>query len=101
MSSPLGDLNQNDTVDLAKKYRLPAIYARQPVVENGGLMSYVPDRDEPFRRTAVFVNKILKGTKPADIPVEQSTKFELAINLKTAKTLGVTFPRSSSRVRRR
>ncbi len=92
MASPLGDLNQRDTVELAKRYRLPTIYSRQPVVENGGLMSYGPDRDEPFRRTAVFVDKILKGTHPSDIPVEQPTKFELAINLKTAKTLGLTIP---------
>jgi putative ABC transport system substrate-binding protein len=92
MSSPLGDLNQNHTVELAKKYRLPAIYSRQPVVENGGLMSYGADRAEPFRRTAVFVDKILKGTNPSDIPVEQPTKFELAINLKTAKTLGLAIP---------
>ena len=92
MASPLGDLNQRDTVELAKRYRLPTIYSRQPVVENGGLMSYGPDRDEPFRRTAVFVDKILKGTHPSEIPVEQPTKFELAINLKTAKTLGLTIP---------
>ena len=84
--------NQKETVELPKKYRLPAIYSRRAVVENGGLMSYGPDRDEPFRRAAVFVDKILKGTKPADIPVEQPTKFELAINLKTAKALGLTIP---------
>ena len=89
--SPLGYSNQ-ETVELPKKYRLPAIYSRRAVVENGGLMSYGPDRDEPFRRAAVFVDKILKGTKPADIPVEQPTKFELAINLKTAKALGLTIP---------
>jgi putative tryptophan/tyrosine transport system substrate-binding protein len=84
--------NQKETVELPKKYRLPAIYSRRAVVENGGLMSYGPDRDEPFRRAAVFVDKILKGTKPADIPVEQPTKFELVINLKTAKALGLTIP---------
>ena len=92
MSSPLGELNQRHTVELAKRYRLPAIYARQSVVENGGLMSYGPDRNEPFRRTAVFVDKLLKGTSPADIPVEQPMRFELAINLKTAKALGLTIP---------
>ncbi len=82
----------NDAAKLANKYRLPAIYSRQPVVESGGLMSYGPDRDEGFRRAAVFVDKILKGTKPADIPVEQPMTFELAINLKTAKALGLTIP---------
>jgi putative ABC transport system substrate-binding protein len=92
MLSPLGSSNQRQTVELPKKYRLPAIYSRRAVVENGGLMSYGPDGDEPFRRAAVFVDKILKGTKPADIPVEQPTKFELVINLKTAKALGLTIP---------
>jgi putative tryptophan/tyrosine transport system substrate-binding protein len=92
MSSPLGSSNQKETVELPKKYRLPAIYSRRAVVENGGLMSYGPDRDEPFRRVAVFVDKILKGTKPADIPVEQPTKFEFIVNLKTAKQLGLTIP---------
>ena len=64
---------------MAKKYRLPAIYSRRAVVENGGLMSYGIDRTEPFSRAAVLVDKILKGAKPADLPVEQPTKFELAI----------------------
>jgi putative ABC transport system substrate-binding protein len=92
ISSPLGLSTQNQTVELANKYRLPAIYDRRAVVENGGLMSYGPDRAESFRRAAVFVDKILKGTKPADIPVEQPTKFELVINLKTAKQIGLTIP---------
>ena len=92
MASPLGSENQRLTVDLAEKYRLPAIYARRAVVENGGLMSYGISLDEAFRRGAVFVDKILKGTKPADIPVEQPTKFEFVINLKTAKQIGLTIP---------
>ena len=92
MSSPLGSANQRLTIDLAEKYRLPAIYARRAVVEDGGLMSYGIDLQEPFRRAAVFVDKILKGTKPADLPVEQPTKFELVINLKTAKQIGLTIP---------
>jgi putative ABC transport system substrate-binding protein len=92
MSSPLGSANQRLTVDLAEKYRLPAIYVRRAVVENGGLMSYGINLDEAFRRAAVFVDKILKGTKPADIPVEQPTKFEFVINLKTAKQIGLTIP---------
>jgi len=78
--------------DLAAKLQLPIIYANREFVEAGGLLSYGPDRRQLFRRAAEFVDKILKGTKPADIPVEQPTKFELVINLKTAKTLGLTVP---------
>jgi putative tryptophan/tyrosine transport system substrate-binding protein len=92
MDAPLGSSSQQQTVELAHKYRLPAIYTRRGVVENGGLMSYGADQSEPFRRAAVFVDKILKGTKPADIPVEQPMRFELAINLKTAKALDLTIP---------
>ncbi len=92
MATPLGSVNQNHIANLANKYRLPAIYYRQAVVENGGLMSYGADQSESFRRTAVFVDKILKGTNPAEIPVEQPMRFELAINLKTAKALGLTIP---------
>jgi putative ABC transport system substrate-binding protein len=80
------------TINLTAKNRMPAIYHRQSYVADGGLMSYGPDEVEPYRRTALIVDKILKGAKPADIPVEQPTKFELAINLKTAKTLGLTIP---------
>ena len=92
IGSPLIGLNQNRIVGLAAKNRLPAIYPRGEYVTNGGLMSYGADEAEPVKRAAVFVDKILKGTKPADIPVEQPTKFELAINLKTAKALGLTIP---------
>ena len=91
-SSPLGSTNQKLIVDLAEKHRLPAIYARRAVVEDGGLMSYGHDHDEPYRRVAVLVDKILKGAKPADLPVEQPTKFEMVINLKTAKQIGLTIP---------
>jgi putative ABC transport system substrate-binding protein len=90
--SPLAAGNQKQVADLAAKNRLPAIYPRGDFVTSGGLMSYGPDRAEPFRRGAVFVDKILKGAKPADLPVEQPTKFELMINLKTAKALGLTIP---------
>ena len=83
--SPLANSNQKQIADLATKNRLPAIYPRGDFVDSGGLMSYGPDRAEPYRRAAVYVDKILKGAKPADIPVEQPTKFELMINLKTAK----------------
>jgi len=91
-SSPVAASNHKRIADLATKYRLPAIYTRRAVVENGGLMSYGPEYDERFRRVAVFVDKILKGTNPADIPVEQPKKFELAINLKTAKQINLTIP---------
>jgi ABC-type uncharacterized transport system substrate-binding protein len=84
--------NQKRIIELAKKHHLAAIYYRKDFVELGGLMSYGADEVEPFKRAAVMVDKILKGAKPADIPVEQSTKFEFIINLKTAKQIGVTIP---------
>jgi putative ABC transport system substrate-binding protein len=84
--------NRKRIVELATKNRLPAIYSRGDYVTIGGLMSYGIDQAEPFRRVASMVDKILKGAKPADLPVEQPTKFELLINLKTAKTLGLTIP---------
>ena len=80
--------------DLALKNRLPSMCERNDVVESGGLMSYSADDSESFRRASVYVDKILKGTKPADLPVEQPTKFEFMINLKTAKQIGVTIPQS-------
>jgi putative ABC transport system substrate-binding protein len=79
---------------LAAKTRLPAIYEHQGFVEAGGLMSYGPSHPDTFRRLAWYVDRILKGAKPADLPVEQPTKLELAVNLKTAKTLGLTIPQS-------
>jgi putative tryptophan/tyrosine transport system substrate-binding protein len=85
---------QKRIIELAAKHRLPTIYYREDFVENGGLMSYGADEVEPFKRAAAMVDKILKGAKPADLPVEQPTKFELAFNLKTAKQIGVTIPQS-------
>jgi putative ABC transport system substrate-binding protein len=92
--SALFDPNQKQIPELAAKHRFLSISNRGEFVTNGGLMSYGPDRAEPFRRAASMVDKILKGTKPADIPVEQPMKFELFINLKTAKQIGVTIPQS-------
>src|SRR5439155_26940307 len=86
--------NQKLIAALAAKNRLPAIYSREDLIASGGLMSYGADRVEPYRRVASMVDKVLKGRKPADLPVEQPTKFELVINLKTAKQLGVTIPQS-------
>ena len=79
---------------LATKNRLPAMYPNSEYVETGGLMSYAADIVAMFRRAATYVDKILKGRKPADLPVEQPTKFEFVINLKTAKQIGVTIPQS-------
>jgi putative ABC transport system substrate-binding protein len=79
-------------VDLAAKSRLPAMYAAREFVEEGGLMSYGASQPDLFRRAATYVDKILKGANPADLPVEQPTKLELAINLKTAKALGLNVP---------
>ncbi len=79
-------------VDLADKYRLPAIYAQKEYVDDGGLMSYGTDNADLYRRTAVYVDKILKGAKPADLPVQQATKFEFIINLKAAKQIGLKIP---------
>ena len=90
--NPLAGPNRKLIADLAAKHRFPAIYPTKNVVESGGLMSYGPDLIEPYQRAAVMVDKILKGAKPADIPVEQPTKFELMINFKTAKALGLTIP---------
>ena len=77
-------------VELAVKYRLPAIYPQKEFVDEGGLMSYGADSTDLYRRAAVYVDKILKGAKPADLPVQQATKFEFIINFKAAKQIGLT-----------
>ena len=89
---PVLQVHQWRIVELAAKSRVPAMYQAADWVERGGLMSYGPDHLDNYRRAAVFVDKILKGAKPADLPVEQPTKLEFIVNLKTAKQLGVTIP---------
>jgi ABC-type uncharacterized transport system substrate-binding protein len=92
LASPLINSQRERVLQLAAKSRLPAIYARSEFVEKGGLMTYGVNIDDLFRRAAIYVDKILKGAKPADLPVEQPTKFELLINRKTAKQIGVAIP---------
>jgi putative ABC transport system substrate-binding protein len=83
----------NLIVELAKQHRLPALYTFRPIIASGGLMSYDTDQTDLFRRAASYVDRILRGEKPSDLPVQNPTKFELAINLKVAKALGLTVPR--------
>ena len=92
ISSPRFFAERKRIIDLASKYRLPAIYYQKEFVDEGGLMSYGVDFDELVRNAAHYVDKILKGAKPADLPVQQATKFEFVINLKAAKQIGVTMP---------
>jgi ABC-type uncharacterized transport system substrate-binding protein len=84
--------NRKRIVGLALKSRLPSVYIRSEFVDAGGLMSYGADLADSYRRAATYVDKILKGAKPADLPVEQPTKFEFIINLKAAKQIGLTIP---------
>jgi putative ABC transport system substrate-binding protein len=86
--------NRRQIVDLAARYRLPAIYASREFVDDGGLMTYGVSYPQLYYRAASFIDKILKGAKPADIPVERATKFEFVLNLKTAKALGLEVPTS-------
>jgi putative ABC transport system substrate-binding protein len=94
LASNMFNSERRRLVDLAAKNRLPALYSARELVDAGGLMSYGANLADLNRRAATYVDKILKGTKPADLPVEQPTKFELVINLKTAKALGLTIPQS-------
>jgi putative tryptophan/tyrosine transport system substrate-binding protein len=94
LPGPVTLTHRTQIVELAAKNRLPAMYPWSEFTESGGLMAYSANGAEMYRRSATFVDRILKGAKPADLPVEQPTKFELVINLKTAKTLGLTIPPS-------
>ena len=93
-TGPLMSTNQKRIADFALKSRLPSVYGIREAVDVGGLMYYGADLVDSYRRAATYVDKILKGAKPADLPVQQPSKFELFINLKTAKQIGVTIPQS-------
>jgi putative tryptophan/tyrosine transport system substrate-binding protein len=90
--SPLTNIQRAPLADMELKYRLPGIFGNKANVEAGGLMSYGADFNYMYRHAALYVDKILKGEKPADLPVEQASKYELVINLKTAKALGLDIP---------
>jgi len=94
LPDPLTSFHRHQTADFAVKQRLPSVYAASYWVQAGGLLSYGPSFPEIWRRAGVYVDKILKGARPADLPIEQPTKYELVINLKTAKALGLTIPQS-------
>jgi putative ABC transport system substrate-binding protein len=91
---PVTSVNERQILGLAAKHRLPAIRFNREFAEAGGLMSYGPNNADLWRRAATYVDKILKGAKPGDLPVEQPMRFELVVNLKTAKALGLTIPQS-------
>jgi putative ABC transport system substrate-binding protein len=91
-ASPAATRHRTRIVELAARHKLPAVYFDRAFVSGGGLISYGPDWVDQFRRAADYVDRILKGEKPADLPVQAPTKYELAINLKTAKALGLTMP---------
>ena len=92
--NPLAYANPGQIVRFAQRNRLPSMYGIKDFADSGGLMAYGPNAVDLYRRAATYVDKILKGAKPGDLPVEQPTKFELVINLKTAKVLGLTIPQS-------
>ncbi len=92
VASPTGAANISSIIAAAARYKLPAVYIQRPFVAAGGLISYGPNFEDQYRRAADYVNRILKGEKPADLPVQAPNKYELAINLKTAKALGISVP---------
>jgi len=93
-ASALSVVHQKLIVALAAQHKLPAVYYRRYFVTSGGLISYGPDIDEQYRGAARYVDRVLKGEKPSDLPVQAPTKYELVVNLKTAKALGITIPQS-------
>jgi putative ABC transport system substrate-binding protein len=94
LPNPVTDVHRKTVLELADRYRLPAVYPYQQYVEDGGLVSYGLDATDVFRRAAEYVDRILRGETPGNLPIQQPTKFELVVNLKTARTLGVTIPPS-------
>ena len=100
LATPLFNSSSKWLADLALEHKLPTLFARREQAERGGLISYGPDRGDLNRRAATYVDKILKGARPQDLPVQQPTKFELVINLRTAKSLGLTIPPDAPRPRR-
>ena len=100
-ASALAVVHRDLIITLAARHKLPAVYYERFFVAGGGLISYGPDYLDQFRRAAGYVDRILKGEKPADLPVQAPTKYELVINLKTAKALGLTMPPTRARERRR
>ena len=99
-ASPLAQLHREPIVTLAARHKLPAVYFQRFFVAAGGLISYGADRTDQYRQAAGYVDRILKGEKPADLAVQASAKYELVINLKTAKAMGLTIPTGGARPRR-
>ena len=93
-AAPFFTLQKRQIAELALKYRMPSMFGNRAIVEAGGLMSYGQQFTDNYHRAATYVDKILKGVKPGDMPVEQPTQFELVVNLKTAKAIGITIPQS-------
>ena len=94
LGDPMFFANRRPLLEAAARHRIPAIWEWREFVEAGGLMAYGPRVDDLHRRAAIYVDRVLRGAKPADLPVEQASKFELVINLKTAKALGLTIPQT-------
>jgi ABC-type uncharacterized transport system substrate-binding protein len=94
VADALTNLNRKRLIEFAATHRIPAMYELGSIVRDGGLMSYGPSAEDSFRQAALYIDRIFKGAKPADLPAEQPTRYYLAVNLKTAAALGLTFPPS-------